>query len=163
MRFEHQLRRFRHLVVRTRCAFSHRWFRPVSPGSFRYSTFMLKIRRFWQFLLALSIPLGIASACSPGCSRLVPEYLVVHFEPDEGFTSGGLCRSGDASDSLQPSDVGVLIEGKCHGNVGEPIPLTAGSFEVSVDVLGAETQVVMLQSTTPANPKVITVTISARD
>ncbi len=102
----------------------------------------------------------LALVLASGCG-LAPEYLVVTFEPDVGFEPAGECAQGEVPGELQPTDIAVLIEGECHGRVGEIIPLTKGSYEVSVDVVGAQMQVVRLQLTAPEEPQRVTIRIAA--
>ena len=89
--------------------------------------------------------------------QLVLEYLQVTFTPAGTFTHRELCPLRRTVENLQPTDVAVLIDGVCQGFVGELIVVTSGTFEVSIDVDGAETRIVEMESTTPKNPKQVAI------
>ncbi len=95
--------------------------------------------------------------------QLVAEYIVVGFQPDERFAHAGNCSLPDTDrDEVQPTDIAVLIEGECHGRVGETIQMTLGSYEISVDVVNAAMQVVDIEDTMAQQPMVITVPIDPK-
>jgi len=93
--------------------------------------------------------------------QLVVEYILVGFEPDDQFVHAGNCPLSTAIDGEpQPGDIAVLIEGTCLGRVGETIQVTLGNFEVSVDVVDAETKEIDVEDTTAAQPKIISIPIT---
>ena len=105
--------------------------------------------------------LAFAIILASGCGQ-VSEFIVVDFKPDGNFKSAGRCPQDQVGDTLQPTDIAVLIEGECHGMVGDTIPLTRGSFEISVDVVSAEMQVVQLEGSTYEDPLRVTIQVSKR-
>ncbi len=66
-----------------------------------------------------------------------PEYLVVQVPGHED------------------EEIDVLVDGVANGRVGQLIVLTPGSFEISVDLPGADIELVNLKRTTSKRPKVV--------
>ena len=90
----------------------------------------------------------------------VTEYAIVTIS-SSSINHAGYCeRRQPFAVNTRAREISVIINGSCLGGVGQLLQMTRGSYEFSVDAIGAETKVVYLRNTSRDNPQYITVNVN---